>query len=228
MNNIAKRLSRVRQQITVLAEKYDRNPDSITLLAVSKTRPATAVRTAADHGQRNFGENYLQETLKKMENLADLPLIWHFIGPVQSNKARDIADRFSWVHSLDRLKIAERLNIARPSGLVPLNVCIQVNISGEASKAGVRPDRVPALAREIAGFPRLRLRGLMALPAPATDLARQRQPFRQLRMLLQALAVDGIAADTLSMGTTGDLEAAIAEGATIVRIGTAIFGTRQR
>ena len=228
MNNIAQQLSEVRKRVRALAKKYDRKPDSITILAVSKTRPDAAVRDAAALGQLDFGENYVREALEKMEKLADLPLIWHFIGPVQSNKTRDIAERFAWVHSLDRLKIAERLNAQRPAGLDPLNVCIQVNISGEDSKAGINPEAAPAFARDLAGFPRLRLRGLMAMPAPAAELEQQRRPFRELRMLLEELKKDGIEADTLSTGTSGDLEAAIAEGTTLVRIGTAIFGPRAK
>ena len=228
MNNIPQRLSKVRERIGALAEKYGRKPDSITLLAVSKAQPAAAVRTAAALRQADFGENYTQEALQKMGNLTDLPLIWHFIGPVQSNKTRDIAGRFAWVHSLDRLKIAQRLDAARPDRLDPLNVCIQVNISGESTKAGINPDAVPAFARDLAGFPRLQLRGLMAMPAPSADLEQQRRPFRELRALLKELKNDGIEADTLSMGTSGDLEAAIAEGATIVRVGTAIFGPRAK
>lgn len=227
MNNIAQRLSEVREQIGSLAEKHGRMPDSITLLAVSKTHSDEAIRTAAAQGQLDFGENYVQEALEKIEKLADFPLIWHFIGPIQSNKTRDIATHFTWVHSLDRLKIAERLNTARPDSLDPLNICIQVNISGEKTKAGIRPGDVPAFARELTGFPRLRLRGLMTLPAPVAEVEQQRQPFRKLKALLQKLNKSGISADTLSMGTTTDLEAAIAEGATIVRVGTGIFGSRK-
>jgi pyridoxal phosphate enzyme (YggS family) len=184
------------------------------------------VRGLAACGQREFGENYLQEALEKQAELRDLPLEWHFIGPIQSNKTRAIAENFSWVHSVDRLKIAERLSAQRPAGLPPLQVCIEVNVSGEASKGGVAPAELPALAAAVAALPGLRLRGLMAIPAPASDVAAQRAAFRQVRELYDALRARGLALDTLSMGMSGDLGAAILEGATIVRIGTALFGER--
>lgn len=202
--------------------------DSVTLLAVSKMQPATAVRAAHAAGQRHFGENYVQEALDKMAALADLraELQWHLIGPLQSNKTRPVAEAFDWVHGVDRLKIAQRLSEQRPAGLAPLNVCLQVNVSGEASKSGVDPAELAALAHAVAALPRLRLRGLMSIPEPADTLDAQRRPHRQLRELLDRLNADGLALDTLSMGMSADLEAAVLEGATLVRIGTAIFGTR--
>ena len=196
---------------------------------MSKTCPATAVRQAWDAGQRDFGENHVQEALEKMAALADLrpEIAWHLIGPLQANKTRVVAEQFDWVHSLDRLKLAERLSAQRPPGLPPLNICLQVNISGEASKAGVAPIDLPPLARAVAALPRLRLRGLMAIPAPALGFDAQRLPHRALRALRDALnAESGLALDCLSMGMSADLEAAVAEGATWVRIGTAIFGAR--
>jgi hypothetical protein len=201
---------------------------SVTLLAVSKTQPPQAVRDAAAAGQSRFGENYVQEALDKMAALADLRprLEWHLIGPLQANKTRAVAEQFDWVHSVDRLRIAERLSAQRPAGEPPLQVCLQVNVSGEDSKSGLAPAEVPALARAVAALPRLRLRGLMAIPEPATDVEAQRRPHRALRELLEALRHDGLELDTLSMGMTADLEAAVAEGATLVRIGTAVFGAR--
>lgn len=203
-----------------------RDKQEITLLAVSKTFPATAVREAYEGGQRAFGESYVQEALDKIETLRELPLEWHFIGPMQSNKTRPIAENFSWVHGIDRLKIAERLSAQRPSDQPPLNVCIQVNVSGETSKSGVAQESVLQLAQQVAALPQLRLRGLMAIPAPADSLDEQRKPFAQLRELLQQLNTQGLALDTLSMGMSQDMEAAILEGATIVRVGSAIFGAR--
>lgn len=220
--NIDKVLERVR----LSAEKSQREPGSVRVLAVSKTRPAEDVRRAAVLGLREFGENYLQEALDKIEALADLNLCWHFIGPIQSNKTRQIASHFHWVHSVDRIKVARRLSEQRPKGLPALQVCLQVNISGEGSKSGVSLEDLPALAREVAELPRLRLRGLMAIPAAATDEAQQRLPFAALRRALAELQAWDPALDTLSMGMSGDLEAAIAEGATIVRVGTDIFGPR--
>ena len=221
-DNIAKTRSRVRES----AEKCQRLESDILLLAVSKTRPAADVRTAADCGLRDFGENYLQEALDKIEQLRDLELIWHFIGPIQSNKTRPIATHFDWVHSVDRVKIARRLNDQRPADLPPLNICLQVNISGEASKSGVEPAVLRDLARAFSDLPRLCLRGLMAIPAPTDDLSQQHANFHQLRELLTQVQQVVPGADTLSMGMSGDMEAAIAEGATIVRIGTDIFGPR--
>jgi len=201
-----------------------RPPKSVRLLAVSKTFPAEAVRAAHAAGQTAFGESYLQEALAKQAALADLALEWHFIGPIQSNKTRPIAEHFAWVHGVDRLKVAQRLSEARPAGLPALNVCIQVNVSGEASKHGVAPDQALELARQVAELPRLRLRGFMAIPRETADPDAQRAQFASLRKLLEASA--GLGLDTLSMGMSGDLEAAIMEGATIVRVGSAIFGKR--
>ncbi len=202
----------------------------MSLLAVSKTFGPDAVITAADAGQRAFGENYLQEALDKQQAVAarrpDLDLDWHFIGPIQSNKTRPLAEHFNWAHAVDREKIARRLSEQRPADLPPLNICLQVNVSGEASKSGVAPADLPALAQAVAALPRLRLRGLMAIPEPAQDIEAQRKPFAQLRALQQQLRAIGIDTDTLSMGMSADMPAAIAEGATIVRIGTAIFGQR--
>lgn len=201
---------------------------SVTLLCVSKTFSAEAVREAYAAGERCFGENYVQEGVEKIAALADLRerIEWHLIGPLQSNKTRVVAEQFDWVHSVDRLKTAQRLSDQRPAHLPPLQVCLQVNISGEVSKSGLTPQEVPQVAREVAGLPRLRLRGLMAIPEPAADLASQRRPHAALRQLLQTLQAGGLTLDTLSMGMSADLEAAIMEGATMVRVGTAIFGGR--
>ena len=203
-----------------------RDPAMVRLLAVSKTWPADSVREAAAAGQHAFGENYVQEGVAKVDELAGLGLEWHFIGPLQSNKTRLVANRFSWVHSIDRLKIAERLSEQRDVHLPPLEVCIQVNVSGEASKSGVAPADLPDLARAVAVLPRLRLRGLMAIPEPTPDVALQRARFASLRAMRNELNAAGFALDTLSMGMSDDLEAAIAEGSTLVRVGTAIFGSR--
>ena len=227
-------LDHVNGRISAAARAVSRDPHDITLVAVSKTFGADAVAAAAAAGQRRFGENYVQEAIGKIRVLRaqSLPgaLEWHFIGPIQSNKTRDIAEHFDWVHSIDRVKIAERLSAQRPASLPPLRVLLQVNVSGEASKSGVEPPAVAALARAVSALPRLQLRGLMAIPEPADDPLRQRAPFAALRRLLNDLRGElGPAAahwDTLSMGMSGDLEAAIAEGATLVRIGTAIFGAR--
>ncbi len=208
------------------AQQAGRHAAEITLLAVSKTFPAASLAAAYAAGQRAFGENYVQEALDKMAVLRELPLEWHFIGPIQSNKTRDIAENFSWVHSVDRLKIAERLSAQRPAGLPPLNVCIQVNVSGEASKSGVAPAAAVELALQASRLPHLKLRGLMAIPEPAQDEADQRRPFAQLRALMQQMNGQGLGLDTLSMGMSQDMKAAILEGATIVRIGSAIFGNR--
>ena len=206
-----------------------RDPASAHLLAVSKTQPAASVRQAFEAGQREFGENYVQEALDKQAALADLDaIVWHFIGPLQSNKTRAVAEHFQWVHTLDRERIARRLAAQRPPALGPLDVCLQVNVSGEASKSGVAPADLPALADVVATLPQLRLRGLMTLPAPSDELATQRRPFAELRELLASLRQRHPQAplDTLSMGMSGDLEAAVLEGATWVRLGTAIFGQR--
>lgn len=201
---------------------------SVTLLVVSKTFPAQDVRLAFEAGERRFGENYVQEGLDKIAQLADLreQIEWHLIGPLQSNKTRVVAEHFDWVHSVDRLKIAQRLSEQRPAHLPPLQICLQVNISGEASKSGLSPAEVQDLAHAVAALPRLRLRGLMAIPEPAADLPAQRAPHRALARLLRELQGQGLALDTLSMGMSADLEAAILEGATLVRIGSAIFGRR--
>ena len=221
-DNIAK----LHQRIRLSAEKYHRPESRILLLAVSKTRPAEDIRAAFEAGLSEFGESYLQEAVEKIHTLANLPLTWHFIGPIQSNKTRPIAEHFQWVHSVDRLKIARRLQEQRPDGLAPLQVCIQVNISGEASKSGADAAEVRPLAQAIAEMPNLELRGLMAIPAATEDEAAQHRAFARLRSLLEDLQSDYPDLDTLSMGMSDDLEAAIAEGSTIVRIGTALFGPR--
>ncbi|MBS1185559.1 MAG: hypothetical protein H6R09_1160 [Proteobacteria bacterium] len=222
------RLHAVRARIAGAVAEAGRDAASVCLLAVSKTFDAAAVRELAACGQREFGENYLQEALEKQAALRDLPLVWHFIGPIQSNKTRAIAEAFNWVHSVDRLKIAERLSAQRPGGLPPLQVCIEVNVSGEASKGGVTAAELPALADAMAALPSLQLRGLMAIPAPTPEMASQRAAFRQVREAFDALRARGHALDTLSMGMSADLEAAILEGATIVRVGTALFGERTK
>jgi pyridoxal phosphate enzyme (YggS family) len=224
--NVGQQIHIVRQKMTSACLAAGRAPDAVRLLAVSKTFPAGAIRSAHACGQDAFGESYLQEAAAKMDALADLPLEWHYIGPLQSNKTRQVAELFSWVHAVDRLKIAERLSAQRPAQLPALNLCIQVNISGEASKAGVTPAQTLELALAISALPRLKLRGLMAIPEPATGFEAQRAPFHRLRELLTQLQAAGLQCDTLSMGMSADLEAAIAEGATIVRVGTAIFGQR--
>ena len=226
MDSIASNLQAVKQRIASAARACGRNPDDVDLIAVSKTFDAAAVTAARAHGQRAFGENYVQEALEKIGVLSGLSIEWHFIGPIQSNKTRAIAENFAWVHSIDRLKIAERLSAARPAALSPLQACIQVNIGDEHTKSGTAPGEVLTLARAIAALPRLRLRGLMTIPPVTQDQARQRLYFAELRRLKEELVASGIALDTLSMGMSGDLEAAIMEGATQVRVGTAIFGTR--
>ena len=222
------RLHAVRARIAGAVAAAGRDAAGVRLLAVSKTFDAAAVRELAACGQREFGENYLQEALDKQAALRDLPLVWHFIGPIQSNKTRAIAEAFSWVHSVDRLKIAERLSAQRPPGLPPLQVCIEVNVSGEASKGGVTAVELPALADAMAALPNLQLRGLMAIPAPTPEMAAQRAAFRRVREAFDALRARGHTLDTLSMGMSADLEAAILEGATIVRVGTALFGERTK
>lgn len=226
MTAILSNLQAVKRAVTAAAMEAGRPSDAVRLLAVSKTFPAAAVREAYQAGQTAFGENYLQEALDKIEALRELPLEWHFIGPIQSNKTRAIAEHFDWVHGVDRLKVAERLSAQRPASLPPLNICLQVNVSGEASKSGVAPQDVAQLASEVVRLPRLQLRGLMAIPAPNDDPVQQRVPFVQMRELLAALNAKGMQLDTLSMGMSHDFAAAIREGATIVRVGTAIFGAR--
>tara|TARA_R110002110_G_scaffold205066_7_gene416962 strand:+ start:88807 stop:89499 length:693 start_codon:yes stop_codon:yes gene_type:complete len=223
-DNITKLLERV----GLAAEKYDRKTQDILLLAVSKTRPASDIQKAYDCGLTAFGESYLQEAIDKIEQLQNLPLNWHFIGPIQSNKTRAIAGHFDWVHSVDRLKIAQRLNDQRPATLPPLQVCLQVNVSGESSKSGVDPRALAQLAQEVRQLPNLCLRGLMAIPQASDEFEHQRRAFAELRHLFDELRADNPDLDTLSMGMSGDLEAAIAEGATIIRVGTALFGPRNR
>ncbi|OYU08245.1 MAG: YggS family pyridoxal phosphate-dependent enzyme [Pseudomonas sp. PGPPP1] len=223
MSTIADNIGLVSQRIRAAADAVQRDANSIHLLAVSKTKPAQAVREAYAAGMHDFGENYLQEALGKQAQLSDLPLSWHFIGPIQSNKTRAIAENFAWVHSVDRLKIAQRLSEQRPADLAPLNICIQVNVSGEASKSGCTPADLPALANAINALPRLKLRGLMAIPEPTEDRAAQDAAFATVRELQASL---NLPLDTLSMGMSHDLESAIAQGATWVRIGTALFGAR--
>lgn len=223
MSTLADNLSAISARIARAAQAAGRDPASVQLLAVSKTKPASAIREIHAAGVRDVGENYLQEALTKQQALSDLPLIWHFIGPIQSNKTKAIAEHFDWVHSVDRLKIAQRLSEQRPAGLAPLNICLQVNVSGEDSKSGCAPADLPALANAVAALPNLRLRGLMAIPEPTDDRAAQEAAFATLRQLQEDL---GLGLDTLSMGMSHDLEAAIAQGATWVRIGTALFGAR--
>jgi pyridoxal phosphate enzyme (YggS family) len=245
MGSITNNLQEVRHRIAAACARAGRNANictlagppvgpglshDVTLLAVSKTFDEQAVREAFAAGQRAFGENYVQEALAKIDALADLRpgIQWHLIGPLQSNKTRAVAEAFDWVHSVDRLKTAQRLAEQRPAGLPPLNLCLQVNVSGEASKSGVAPEDLPALAHAVAALPasRVRLRGLMSIPEPAVDEAAQRMPHHLLRTLLRAVNDGGLALDTLSMGMSADMEAGVAEGATLVRVGTAIFGTR--
>ena len=223
MSTIADNIGLVSQRIRAAAQAVQRDESSVHLLAVSKTKPAQAVREAYAAGMCDFGENYLQEALGKQAELTDLPLSWHFIGPIQSNKTRAIAENFAWVHSVDRLKIAQRLSEQRPADLPPLNICIQVNVSGEASKSGCTPADLPALAQAISALPRVKLRGLMAIPEPTEDRAAQDAAFATVRDLQASL---NLPLDTLSMGMSHDLESAIAQGATWVRIGTALFGAR--
>lgn len=221
------RLEGVRNRIARAALAAGRSPANVVLIAVSKTFPAETLRAAHAAGQRHFGESYAQEALAKMDALADLPdIVWHFIGPLQSNKTRPIAERFHWVHSVDRLRIADRLSAQRPAGLPPLQVCLQVNVSGEATKSGAEPGALPDLADAVAGLPNLSLRGLMTIPEPTDDASLARQRFAALRRLLESQALRHPGMDTLSMGMSDDLESAVAEGATFVRVGRAIFGSR--
>lgn len=225
MTALSDNLACIRQQITDAQARFEAT-QTVTLCAVSKAQPATAIRAAYDAGQTVFGENYLQEALQKQAELEDCAIAWHFIGPIQSNKTQPIARHFDWVHSVDRLKIAHRLSDARPSDLPPLNICLQVNISEEASKSGASGQELLELALNIKQLPRLQLRGLMAIPAPCSDFEQQRDQFRQVRALFNHMNSHGLQLDTLSIGMSGDFAAAIAEGATLVRIGTAIFGAR--
>ena len=231
--SISENLQLVQHRIANSAQAAGRDPASITLLAVSKTFDVQAVLAAAQAGQRAFGENYVQEAIDKIaatrdmrEHNPDLQLEWHFIGPIQSNKTRQIAEHFDWVHSVDRLKIAQRLSEQRPAEMPPLQICLQVNVSGEATKSGLEPDALLELARAVVLLPNIRLRGLMAIPEPTEDVQQQRAAFAKLRFMQNDLQAVGIQTDTLSMGMSADMDAAIAEGATIVRIGTAIFGVR--
>ena len=226
MTIIASNLQVIRSALAAAADRAGRRVDDITLLAVSKTFSTDAIREAYHVGQKQFAESYVQEALEKMSALTDLPIEWHYIGPVQSNKTQAIAKIFSWVHSVDRLSVAQRLAAQRPADQPPLQICLQVNISNEPSKRGVAQHEVGALAMQVAKLPRLNLRGLMAVPAPSDDEAAQRRPFARLRELRNQLNQQGLQLDTLSMGMSNDFTAAIAEGATIVRIGTAIFGNR--
>lgn len=226
MSAIASNLQAVRARIAKAAMAAGRRPEEVELLAVSKTWPVDCVIEAARAGQRAFGENYVQEGVAKVLTTVDLDLTWHFIGPLQSNKTRPVAEHFAWVHTIERLKIAERLSAQRPPALPALQVCVQVNVSGEASKSGCAPEEAPALCRAVAMLPRLHLRGLMAIPEATDDLAAQRAAFSRLRDVYNATRAAGLPLDTLSMGMSHDLEAAVTEGATIVRIGTAIFGER--
>ncbi len=227
MNTISFNLEQVRGRITAACRAAGRDPASVTLLAVSKTFGPEAVREAMACGQRAFGENYLQEAVDKMAQLAGAGLQWHCIGPIQSNKSRLVAEHFDWAHTVDRLKIAQRLSQQRPAHRAPLNVCLQVNIDGGANKSGVSPQEALALAREVSRLPGLALRGLMTIPEPAPDFESQRAVHQRARTLFDQLREQGLAVDTLSMGMTDDLEAAIAAGSTMVRVGSAIFGKRQ-
>lgn len=224
MDHISQRLMRIRAQINVLQQAAQRSPQSVLLLAVSKTKPASDIALAYQAGQRHFGESYCQEALKKQQQLGAFDISWHFIGPIQSNKTKDIAKHFNWVHSVGSLKIARRLNDQRPAQLPPLNVCLQVNISGEDTKSGIAVGDLPALCAAVALLPRLKLRGVMAIPSPKDNFESQRQPYQQLRQAVEQLHSPLL--DTFSFGMSGDLKAAIFEGATIVRIGSALFGSR--
>lgn len=228
MAGFSERLQVVRSRISAAAGQFGRNSGDIALVAVSKTFPASSIRAAYAAGQRDFGENYVQEAIEKIEALSDLPLTWHFIGPIQSNKTRDIAAHFDWVHSVDRLKVAERLSQQRAPKLTPMNVCLQVNVSEEVSKSGLAPAEVLSLAQAVVALPRLKLRGLMAIPEPTDDVGLQRDRFRTIRELAEQLRQAGMSIDTLSMGMSDDLESAIAEGATMIRVGRALFGERSR
>jgi PLP dependent protein len=224
--NLPERLLEVRRRMAGAAARAGRSAHSVTLLGITKGQPAAVVRAGADLGLGDFGESYLQEALEKLDALQDRALTWHFVGRIQANKTRPIAERFSWVHAVDRLRIAARLSEQRPHYAPPLNLCLQVRLAEEASKGGAAVDELPELARAVARLPRLKLRGLMCIPPEETDAARQHAWFRELRRLYETLNAGGAGLDTLSMGMSGDFEAAIEEGATIVRVGTALFGPR--
>lgn len=229
MTDIAHNLAQVRQEIADVAQRCGRDSEEVTLLAVSKTKPVSALQEAIDAGQRAFGENYVQEGVEKINWFADqgvTDLVWHFIGPLQSNKSRLVAENFAWCHTIDRLKIAQRLNEQRPSGMAPLNVLIQINISDEQSKSGIALEQLDELAEQVAALPHLCLRGLMAIPAPEEDTERQFAVARQMAVAFERLKARYNTVDTLSLGMTHDMDAAIAAGSTMVRIGTAIFGAR--
>lgn len=226
METLIQRLQHVRERIADAEKQFSRTPGSVHLLAVSKTRPADEIRTLVNAGQLAIGESYLQDARPKIAQLPDPTPEWHFIGPIQSNKTKDIAEGFSWVHTIDRIKIAQRLNSQRPNHLPPLNICLQVNISGEPSKSGIPISRLSELAEQIASLRHLKLRGLMTIPERRSEFKAQRKPFRKCRLALEEMNNKGMQLDTLSMGMSSDMEAAIAEGATIVRIGTALFGPR--
>lgn len=228
MTRFSLRLAQVRERISKACQQFGRNPEEITLLAVSKQHPVTAVREAAESGQRCFGENFVREAMDKMEATRDLALEWHFIGHLQSNKTRLVATHFQWIQSVDREKIARRLDAQRPHHAPPVNICIQVSLESEPGKGGVPCDGITPLAELISALPRLRLRGLMSIPPPSTDINTQREYFRRLREIRDDLVHGGMALDTLSMGMSDDLEAAVAEGSTMLRIGTALFGPRDR
>jgi len=226
MQNTENNLNQTQGRINQAAERYNRQLSNICLLAVSKRKPTEDIREAYRCGQRDFGENYLQEAQQKIQDLADLDICWHFIGAIQSNKTRVIAENFDWVHCVDRLKIAQRLSEQRPDSLPPLNICIQVNVDLEDTKAGIALEELPALSQKISQLPNIRLRGLMTIPAPSDNVESQRKPFAKLRKAFEEMQNNAIKCDTLSMGMSHDIEAAIAEGSTLVRIGTAIFGER--
>ncbi|MBE9539183.1 MAG: YggS family pyridoxal phosphate-dependent enzyme [Proteobacteria bacterium] len=224
--NIAKNIASLHNRVRLAAQKSQRSPEGICIVAASKTRSAAIIQSAYEGGIRNFGENYLQEALEKITTLGDLDLNWHFIGPIQSNKTRAIAENFDWVHSVDRLKIARRLSEQRPNNLAPLQICLQVNISAESSKSGASPAEMPELVQAVKALPGITLRGLMAIPAPTDDRKQQQQAFAQMRELMAALRANAPTMDTLSMGMSADLEVAIAQGSTLIRVGTDIFGPR--
>ncbi len=228
MTDIKKNLAEIHQEIEQICRQHGRNSNEVCLLAVSKTKPASDIEDAFNAGQKDFGENYLQEALEKIDQLRQLDITWHFIGGIQSNKTRPIAENFDWVHTLSSSKHAHRINDQRPTDLKPINACIQVNISHEASKSGLDVEEVLPLAKEIASLENIQLRGLMVIPAPTSNETMQRQVFHQVAELMQTIKANGIALDTLSMGMSADYPAAIAEGATIIRIGTAIFGARRK